>query len=155
LEGLVVWYKDPLTTTAGLTYVVLRSLTGNGTRMTSPNPPAPVLEIVGRQQATHIETRVRAQVDPGSDIMVLPESAAEAAGLQFAGDLETGGYDGVVTHWPLCVVMMTIADVALPPMSVVIIPHSLAILGRDVLNYLRNPLIHGADAATVLGVAFP
>lgn len=56
------------------------------------NPPAPVLEIVvGCPRATHIETRVRAQVDPGSDITVLPESVAEAIGLQVAGDLETEG----------------------------------------------------------------
>jgi len=100
------------------------------------NPPAPVLEIiVGRPQATYIETRVRAQVDPGSDITVLPESVAEAIGLQLAGDLETEGYDGVVTRWPLCVVTMTVADVILPPMSVVVMPRSLAILGRDVLSH--------------------
>ncbi len=100
------------------------------------NPPAPVLEIVvGRPQATHIETHVRAQVDPGSDITVLPESVAEAIGLQRAGDLETEGYDGVVTCWPLCVVTLTVADVTLPPISVVVMPRSLAILGRDVLNH--------------------
>ena len=100
------------------------------------NPPAPVLEIVvGRPQATHIETRVQAQLDPGSDITVLPESVAEAIGLQRAGDLETEGYDGVVTRWPLCVVTLTVADVTLPPMSVVVMPRSLAILGRDVLNH--------------------
>ena len=91
--------------------------------------------IVGRPQATYIETRVRAQVDPGSDITVLPESVAEAIGLQLAGDLETEGYDGVVTRWPLCVVTMTVADVILPPMSVVVMPRSLAILGRDVLSH--------------------
>jgi len=109
------------------------------------NPPAPVLEIVvGRPQATHIETRVRAQVDPGSDITVLPESVAEALGLQRAGDLETEGYDGIVTRWPLCVVTLTVADVTLPPMSVVVMPRSLAILGRDVLNHFIL-ILNGKD----------
>lgn len=109
------------------------------------NPPAPVLEIVvGRPQATHIETRVRAQVDPGSDITVLPESVAEAIGLQRAGDLETEGYDGIVTRWPLCVVTLTVADVTLPPMSVVVMPRSLAILGRDVLNHFIL-ILNGKD----------
>lgn len=30
---------------------------------------------------------------------------------------------------------MTVADVTLPPMSVVVMPRSLAILGRDVLSH--------------------
>ena len=98
--------------------------------------PAPVLEIVvGHPQAAHIETRVQAQVDPGSDITVLPESAAEAIGLQRAGDLETEGYDGIVTRWPFYVVTLKVADVTLRPMSVVVMSRSLAILGRDVLNH--------------------
>jgi len=100
------------------------------------SPPAPVLEIVvGHPQATHIETHVRAQLDPGSDVTVLPEAVARAIGLQRAGDLEAEGYDGVVTRWPLCVATLTVAGVPLPPMSVVVMPRSLAILGRDVLNH--------------------
>ena len=100
------------------------------------SPPAPALEIVvSHPKAAHLQTRVRAQLDPGSDITVLPESAAEAIGLQRDGDLEAEGYDGVVTRWPLSVVTLEVADVLLPPMSVVVMPRSLAILGRDVLNH--------------------
>ena len=100
------------------------------------SPPPPVLElVVGHPKAAHIETRVQAQVAPGSDITVLPESAAEAIGLQHAGDLGTEGYDGIVTRWPFYVVTLKVADVTLRPMSVVVMSRSLAILGRDVLNH--------------------
>jgi hypothetical protein len=99
------------------------------------SPPAPVLEVTAHHPKTAgLETRVRAQLDPGSDISVLPESAADAIGLQRDGELEVEGYDGLVTCVPLCVVTLEIAGEVLPPMSVVVMPRSLAILGRDVLN---------------------
>ena len=100
------------------------------------SPPAPVLEItVHHPKTAGLETRVRAQLDPGSDISVLPESAADAIGLQRDGELEVEGYDGLVACVPLCVVTLEIAREVLPPMSVVVMPRSLAILGRDVLNH--------------------
>jgi hypothetical protein len=100
------------------------------------SPPAPVLEVIVRHPKTvDLETKVRAQLDPGSDISVLPESAAHAMGLQRDGELEIEGYDGLVARVPLCIVTLEVAGQVLPPMSVVVMPRSLAILGRDVLNY--------------------
>ena len=100
------------------------------------SPPAPVLEItVHHPKTTDLETKVRAQLDPGSDISVLPKSAAHAIGLQHDGELKVEGYDGLVARMPLCVVTLEIAGEKLPPMSVVVMPRSLAILGRDVLNH--------------------
>ena len=99
------------------------------------SPPAPVLEItVHHPKTAGLETGVRAQLDPGSDISVLPESAVHAIRLQRDGELEVEGYDGLVARAPLCVVKLEVAGEILPPMSVVVIPRSLAILGRDVLN---------------------
>jgi hypothetical protein len=100
------------------------------------SPPAPVLEVIVRHPKTvDLETEVRAQLDPGSDISVLPESAAHAMGLQRDGELEIEGYDGLVARVPLCIVTLEVAGQVLPPMSVVVMPRSLAILGRDVLNH--------------------
>jgi hypothetical protein len=100
------------------------------------SPPAPVLEItVHHPKTTDLKTGVRAQLDPGSDISVLPESAAHAIGLQRDGELEVEGYDGIVACVQLCVVTLEIAGEVLPPMSVVVMPRSLAILGRGVLNH--------------------
>jgi hypothetical protein len=100
------------------------------------SPPAPVLEItVYHPKMAGIETEVRAQLCPGSDISVLPESAADAIGLQRDGELEVESYDGLMARVPLCVVKLEVAGEMLPPMSVVVMPRSLAILGRDVLNY--------------------
>jgi hypothetical protein len=63
------------------------------------SPPAPVLEItVHHPKTAGLETGVRAQLDPGSDISVLPESAAHAIGLQRNGELEVEGYDGLVAQ---------------------------------------------------------
>ena len=49
--------------------------------------------IVHHPKTAGLETGVRAQLDPGSDISVLPESAAHAIGLQRDGELEAEGYD--------------------------------------------------------------
>ncbi len=99
------------------------------------SPPAPVLEIVVHHPKTpSFETRVRAQLDSGADISVLPEATAHAIGLQHDGELEVEGYDGLVARVPLCVVTLEVAGKVLPPKSVVIMPRSLALLGRDVLN---------------------
>jgi hypothetical protein len=35
-SGFVAWYREPLTTTVGLAFVVLGLLNGKGTRTTSP-----------------------------------------------------------------------------------------------------------------------
>jgi hypothetical protein len=100
------------------------------------SPPAPVLEVIVQHPKTaDLKTKVRAQLDPGSDISVLPESTAHAIGLQRDGELEVEGYDGLVARLPLCVVTLEVAGEILPPMSVVVMPRSLAILGRDVLNH--------------------
>ena len=100
------------------------------------SPPAPVLEItVHHPKTAGLETGVRAQLDPGSDISVLPESTARAIGLQRDGELEVEGYDGLVARMPLYVVTLEVAGEMLPPMSVVVMPRSLAILGRDILNH--------------------
>jgi hypothetical protein len=100
------------------------------------SPPAPVLEItVHHPKTAGLETGVRAQLDPGSDISLLPESAADAIGLQRDGELEVEGYDGLVARMPLYVVTLEVAGEMLPPMSVVVMPRSLAILGRDILNH--------------------
>ena len=99
------------------------------------SPPAPVLEItVYHPKTADLKTKVRAQLDPGSDISVLPESAADAIGLLRDGELEIESYDGLMARVPLCVVKLEVAGEMLPPMSVVVMPRSLAILGRDVLN---------------------
>ncbi len=100
------------------------------------SPPAPVLEVIVHHPKTAgLETRVRAQLDPGSDISVLPESAAHAIGLQYDGELEVEGYDGLAACLPLCVVTLEVIGEMLPPMNFVVMPRSLALLGRDVLNY--------------------
>jgi hypothetical protein len=78
---------------------------------------------------------VRAQLDPGSDISVLPESTVHAIGLQRDGELEVEGYDSLVARVPLCIVILEVAGEMLPPTSVVVMPRPLAILGRDVLNH--------------------
>ena len=100
------------------------------------SPPAPALEVIVRHPKTAgLKTEVRAQLDPGSDISVLPESAAQAIGLQRDGELEVEGYDGLVARVQLCIVTLEVAGEMLPPMSVVVMPRSLAILGRDALNH--------------------
>ncbi len=100
------------------------------------SPPAPVLEVIVHHPKTAgLETGVRVQLDPGSDISVLPESAAHAIRLQHDSKLEIEGYDGLVARVPLCVVKLEVAGEMLPPMSVVVMPRSFAILGRDVLNH--------------------
>jgi hypothetical protein len=109
------------------------------------SPPAPVLEVIVQHPKTAgLKTKVRAQLDPGSDISVLPESAAHAIGLQRDGELEVEGYDGLVARVPLCIVTLEVAGEMLPPMSVVVMPRSLAILGRDVLNHFTLTL-NGKD----------
>jgi hypothetical protein len=109
------------------------------------SPPAPVLEVIVQHPKTAgLKTKVHAQLDPGSDISVLPESAAHAIGLQRDGELEVEGYDGLVARVPLCIVTLEVAGEMLPPMSVVVMPRSLAILGRDVLNHFTLTL-NGKD----------
>jgi hypothetical protein len=109
------------------------------------SPPAPVLEVtVHHPKTAGLETGVRAQLDPGSDISVLPESAADAIGLQRDGELEAEGYDGLVACVPLCIVTLEVAGEMLPPISVVVMPRSLAILGRDVLNHFIL-ILNGKD----------
>ncbi|TEU21797.1 MAG: hypothetical protein E3J21_01720 [Anaerolineales bacterium] len=105
------------------------------------SPPAPVLEItVHHPKTADLKTGVRAQLDPGSDISVLPESADHAIRLQHDGELEVEGYDGLVARALLCVVKLEVAGEMLPPMSVVVMPRSHAILGRDVLNHFTLTL---------------
>ena len=100
------------------------------------SPPAPVLEVIVHHPKTaDLKTKVHAQLDPGSDISVLPESTAHAIGLQRDGELEVEGYDGLVARMPLCVVTLEVAGEILTPMSIMVMPRSLAILGRDVLNH--------------------
>jgi predicted aspartyl protease len=99
------------------------------------DPPAPVVEVVVyHPQTTGPGVRFQAQLDPGSDISVIPRQALDEIVLPASGEIMTIGYDGVATRTLLYFVILEVGGWLLPPLEIAVMPRD-ALLGRDVLNH--------------------
>ncbi len=101
---------------------------------TSFNPPAPVILIEVRNPLTGATVQVRAQIDSGTSISVLPVSAATDLGLNAIGTIEARGFDLTSQRLPTFLVMMLLDDFVILNAEVVTARRHDMLLGRDVLQ---------------------
>ena len=98
------------------------------------NPPAPVTQIEVRNPLTGASMQLRAQIDSGTSISVIPVSAAAHLGLNATGALEARGFDLTPKRLPTFLVMMLLADFVILNAEVVAAGRNDMLLGRDVLQ---------------------
>jgi hypothetical protein len=98
------------------------------------NPPAPVTQVEVRNPLTGASIRLRAQIDSGTSISVIPVSAATHLGLNATGALEARGFDLTPKRLPTFLVKMLLADFVILNAEVVAASRSDMLLGRDVLQ---------------------
>ena len=98
------------------------------------NPPAPVIPIEVRNPLTGASMQLRAQIDSGTSITVLPASAAADLGLNATGTLEARGFDLTPKRLPTFLVMMLVDGFVILNAEVVAAHRDDMLLGRDVLQ---------------------
>lgn len=98
------------------------------------NPPAPVMQVEVRNPLTGASVRLRAQIDSGTSISVLPVSVATDLGLNATGTMEARGFDLTPKRLPTFLVMMLLNDFVILNAEVVAAKRIDMLLGRDVLQ---------------------
>jgi hypothetical protein len=98
------------------------------------NPPAPVMPVEVRNPLTGASVQLRAQIDSGTSITVLPVSAATDLGLSATGALEARGFDLIPKQLPTFLVMMLVDGFVILNAEVVAAHRDDMLLGRDVLQ---------------------
>jgi hypothetical protein len=98
------------------------------------NPPAPVMQVEVRNPLTGASMQLRAQIDSGTSISVIPVSAATHLGLNATGALEARGFDLTPKRLPTFLLMMLLDDFVILNAEVVAASRNDMLLGRDVLQ---------------------
>lgn len=101
---------------------------------TQIEPPAPSVEVQITNPSNELTRRVRAKLDTGAAMSVLPESAVRALRLDPMGDILCLGYDGRATRRFTYYVTLEVAETPIPMIEVTAAPRKDALLRRDVLN---------------------
>jgi predicted aspartyl protease len=98
------------------------------------HPPAPVIQVEVRNPSTGASVQLRAQIDSGTSITVLPVSAAARLGLSATGAIEARGFDLTPLKLPTFLVMMLIDGFVILNAEVAATGRDDMLLGRDVLQ---------------------
>jgi len=105
---------------------------------TSLFPPAPFVPVRLASLADRSEpVAVRAKIDTGADLTVIPARLVEQLQLMPAGEIEVEGYDGRRATLRTYDVNLHIDQLSLPGLLVIAFSEDYVLPGRDVLNRLR------------------
>jgi len=111
---------------------------------TDVSPPGPFIEVMVTNTVRGITHPLKAKLDTGAAISVLPDSAVEALRLIPRGEVMLSGYDNVSTVRSTYYVNVEMAGFHLPFLEVVSSPRKDMLLGRDVLNHFTL-ILRGKD----------
>ncbi len=117
---------------------------------TSFNPPAPVVQVEVRNPQTGASVQLRAQLDCGTSITVLPVSAIAQLGLTATGSVEARGFDLTRTRLPTFLVMMLLEGFVILNAEVAAAKRHDMLLGRDVLQNFVLTLNGKAEAFEII-----
>ncbi|MFQ5594045.1 MAG: retroviral-like aspartic protease family protein [Anaerolineae bacterium] len=98
------------------------------------DPPAPFVHVQITNPATGETCTLRAKLDTGASMSVLPESVAEELSLEPMGRMQCYGYDGTGSSRPIYFVSLDVMGLLIPILETVSAPRHDVLLGRDVLN---------------------
>jgi predicted aspartyl protease len=99
------------------------------------NPPAPFVSIaIYRPGEPEVVRSVRAKLDTGADISLLPQAIVHALSLRIVSRILTEAYDGTQTVLNAYETALKVEGVDLGRVEMVTLTHDYALLGRDVLN---------------------
>lgn len=102
------------------------------------DPPAPCLSVrVIHPRQSNLTDTIRAQLDTGADITVVPQAVVNRLGLLRVGDALILGYNEVPDVLPLYQFDMDVDVELIRDVRAVAYRGDLLLLGRDVLNHLR------------------
>jgi len=100
-------------------------------------PPAPVLDVtIQSPHEPNLSTTVRAMIDTGSDITVVPDWLPTHLGLRPIREALIAGYDGFPRRVPVYRAHISIGRLCLHNVRIVAIATTEFLLGRNVLNQL-------------------
>jgi len=104
----------------------------------SVSPPAPFVKlIVADPTDSTRQITVDAQIDSAADISTLPNSIVEQLELPVSGSLEIAGYDGNPSIVTLRDAVLILDKFKFSGARIVPTNADYALLGRDVINFLR------------------
>ena len=108
------------------------------------HPPAPFVDVQITDPATGETLTLRAKLDTGASMSVLPEAVAEELSLEPMGRIYCYGYDGSESTRPTYFVSLQVMGLLIPMLETVSAPRQDVLLGRDVLNQF-NITLRGKD----------
>jgi len=99
------------------------------------HPPAPVLAVSLAHPTTGARSApIRAKLDTGADVTVIPDAVVLELGLSPKGHLWARSFDGSYTRRPLYYAAMRAEGIELPAVRCIAAARDTALLGRNVLN---------------------
>jgi len=99
------------------------------------NPPAAVTDVTIAHPVTAAKRSVlRAKLDTGADITVIPQRLVGQLGIAPKGRVWTRGYDGTYAQRPVYYVRLTLEGFNLAAVRCIATDRSNVLLGRNVLN---------------------
>ncbi len=101
----------------------------------SDQPPAAYVTIQVSNPQTSESRSIRAKIDTGASISVLPETLIRDWKLEPEGRVRVGGYDGSRKELPTYTVGFEIAGYPFPNVEVLATQRQDVLLGRDLLNH--------------------
>jgi hypothetical protein len=98
-------------------------------------PPAPTLEIIVHPMGNPSVSRiVVAKIDPGADMSLLPQELVDVLSLEAADATQAISYDGSEADVLTYFVDLEVAGYPFEAVEVVVAPHDMALIGRDILS---------------------
>ena len=99
------------------------------------NPPAPITDVTIAHPVTAAKDAVlRAKLDTGADVTVIPERVVGQLGISPKGRVWTRGYDGTYAQRPVYYVRLALEGFDLAIVRCIASDRSDVLLGRNVLN---------------------
>jgi len=99
------------------------------------NPPAPVIDVIVAHPITGASSgSLRAKLDSGADVTVIPERLVVQLRMTPKGRAWTRGYDGTYSQRPVYYVRLTVQGYDLPAVRCVAADRADVLVGRNVLN---------------------
>ena len=99
------------------------------------HPPAPVVTVTLAHPTTEATSGpIRAKLDTGADITVIPDSIVPQLGLTPKGHVWARSFDGSYSQRPVYYVAMRFEGIGLPAVRCIAARRQDLLLGRNVLN---------------------
>lgn len=108
------------------------------------NPPAPALAVNAINPYLQLSDELRAKLDFGADLTVLPMESVKKLGLVPVQMIKARGYDGKVKSVATYLANLSFRELTFEMVEVLGAERSDALLGRNVLNQM-TALLRGKD----------